>query len=105
MRSPPLLKYFPYYQHTTVVCGGGGLNKYQRHRADAVKHGAAHASRWAAQWGLEDVMGYRNKTYVIFDGDKNMWAYRYMRGWNSQEHMDFNFYDAHDLRPLTDRAS
>jgi hypothetical protein len=28
-----------------------------------------------------------------------------MRGWNSQEHMDFNFYDAHDLRPLTDRAT
>ena len=50
-------------------------------------------------------MGYRNKTYAIFDSDKDMWAYRYMRGWNSQEYMDFNFYDAHDLRPLTDRAS
>jgi hypothetical protein len=23
LRSPPLLWYFPYYQHTTVVCGGG----------------------------------------------------------------------------------
>src|SRR5947207_13253014 len=34
MRSPPLLKYFPYYQHTTVVCGGGGLNKYQRRAGD-----------------------------------------------------------------------
>src|SRR6266516_1552640 len=30
MRSPPLLRYFPHYQHTTVVGGGGGLNKYQR---------------------------------------------------------------------------
>jgi hypothetical protein len=29
LRSPPLLWYFPSYQHTTVVCGGGGLTKYQ----------------------------------------------------------------------------
>src|SRR5262249_12165764 len=50
-------------------------------------------------------MGYRNKTYVIFDGDNDMWAYRYMSGWNSHEHMDFSFHDAHDLRPLTERAS
>jgi hypothetical protein len=50
-------------------------------------------------------MGYRNKTYVIFDGDNDMWAYRYMRGWNAQEHMDFDFYDAHDIKPLTDQAS
>ena len=46
-------------------------------------------------------MGYRNKTYVIFDGDNDMWAYRFMRGWNAQDHMDFDFYDAHDIRPLT----
>lgn len=50
-------------------------------------------------------MSYRNKTYVIFDGDKDMWAYRFMRGWKQCEHVDFNFNDAHDLRPLTDRAS
>ena len=49
-------------------------------------------------------MGYRNKTYLIFDGDKDMWAYAYMKGWNSHDHMDFDFYDAHDIRPLTDRA-
>jgi hypothetical protein len=49
-------------------------------------------------------MSYRNKTYVIFDGDKDMWAYAYMRGWSNSEHIDFNFHDAHDLRPLTDRA-
>src|SRR4030095_10138212 len=35
MRSPPLLRYFPHYQHTTVVCGGGGLNKYQTPGADS----------------------------------------------------------------------
>src|SRR6266481_3823878 len=50
-------------------------------------------------------MSYRNKTYVIFDGDNDMWAYAYMKGWKSNENMDFNFYDAHDIRPLTDRAS
>lgn len=49
-------------------------------------------------------MSYRNKTYVIFDGDEDMWAYRYMRGWKANENIDFNFFDAHDLKPLTDRA-
>jgi len=50
-------------------------------------------------------MGYRNKTYVIFDGDNDMWAYAYMKGWKESEHIEFDFHDAHDLRPLTDRAS
>jgi len=50
-------------------------------------------------------VGYQNKTYVIFDGDNDMWAYAYMKGWKSNENMAFNFYDAHDIRPLTDRAS
>ena len=50
-------------------------------------------------------MSYKNKTYVIFDGDNDMWAYAYMKGWKSNENMDFNFNDAHDIRPLTDRAS
>src|SRR5215211_3465711 len=34
MRSPPLLVSFSLSQHTTVVCGGGGLNKYQPRGAD-----------------------------------------------------------------------
>jgi MTH538 TIR-like domain (DUF1863) len=50
-------------------------------------------------------MSYKNKTYVIFDGDNDMWAYAYMKGWKSNENMDFNFLDAHDIRPLSDRAS
>jgi len=50
-------------------------------------------------------MSYRNKTYVIFDGDTDMWAYGFMKGWKSNENMDFNFFDAHDIRPLSDRAS
>jgi MTH538 TIR-like domain (DUF1863) len=49
-------------------------------------------------------MSYRNKTYVIFDGDEDMWAYKYMLGWKAQEHMDFDFHDAHDLNTITDRA-
>jgi len=50
-------------------------------------------------------MSYRNKTYVIFDGDNDIWAYAYMKGWKQSEHIEFDFHDAHDLRPLTDRAS
>ena len=51
-------------------------------------------------------MAYRNKTYVIFDGDKDIWSYRYMRGWKSREHLDFDFHDAHELgSEITDRAS
>lgn len=50
-------------------------------------------------------MSYRNKTYVIFDGDKDMWAFAYMKGWKNNQHIDFNFYDAHDIKPLTNRAS
>jgi len=49
-------------------------------------------------------MSYRNKTYVIFDGDNDMWAYGYMKGWKQSEHIDFDFHDAHDLKPLTSRA-
>jgi len=50
-------------------------------------------------------MSYRNKTYVIFDGENDMWAYGYMKGWKESMHIEFDFYDAHDIRPLTDRAS
>lgn len=54
-------------------------------------------------WGAS--VSYRNKTYVIFDGDNDRWAYAYMNGWKSNENMNFNFHDAHDIGPLTDRAS
>ena len=50
-------------------------------------------------------MSYRNKTYVIFDGDEDMWAYGFMLGWNSKDHMDFDFHNAHDLNTITERAS
>lgn len=49
-------------------------------------------------------MGYKNKTYVIFDGDNDMWSYKYMKGWKVSQRIDFNFHDAHDVFPLTNRA-
>ena len=50
-------------------------------------------------------MGYRKKTYIIFDGDKDMWAYGYMKGWNKSEHVDFDFHDAHEFNRLLDGSS
>lgn len=50
-------------------------------------------------------MSYRNQTYVIFDGDKDMWAYAFMLGWKSRDHIDFNFYNAHELNTITSAAS
>jgi hypothetical protein len=50
-------------------------------------------------------MGYRNKTYVIFDGDEDMWAYSFMKGWNKSEHIDFDFHDAHEINNLSDNSS
>ena len=50
-------------------------------------------------------MSYRDKTYVIFDGDSDMWAYAYMKGWKKNDNIDFNFEDAHDIKPLTYRAT
>ena len=49
-------------------------------------------------------MGYRDATYVIFDGDEDSWAYRFMRGWKANENIDFDFNDAHDLDSMTSRA-
>lgn len=45
-------------------------------------------------------MAYRNKTYVIFDGDEDMWAYAYMKGWKANKNIDFNFHDAHDIMKM-----
>jgi hypothetical protein len=50
-------------------------------------------------------MAYRNKTYVIFDGDNDRWAYAFMKGWKSNENVDFNFHDAHDLNVITELAA
>lgn len=47
-------------------------------------------------------MSYKNKTYIAFDGDNDMWDYAYMKGWKSSENVGFNFYNAHDLNSARD---
>ncbi len=47
-------------------------------------------------------MSYKNKTYVIFDGDEDMWAYNIMKAWKKNDNIDFNFYDAHDINNASD---
>ncbi len=49
-------------------------------------------------------MSYRNKTYVIFDADIDMHYYRTMQMWKANDHIDFDFYNAHDLNTITSRA-
>jgi MTH538 TIR-like domain (DUF1863) len=46
-------------------------------------------------------MGYSDPTYVVFDGDEDKWAYAYMKGWKTNEKVNFDFRDAHDLDSMT----
>lgn len=41
-------------------------------------------------------MSYRNKTYVIFDGD-DIHYYRLMQAWRENDAIDFDFNNAHDI--------
>lgn len=50
-------------------------------------------------------MAYKNKTYVCFDGDKDMWSYRLMQAWKQNDNSSFDFYDAHDLCSSRDTSS
>ena len=50
-------------------------------------------------------MAYRNKTYVAFDGDKDIHYYYLMRAWKDNDNVDFNFYDAHDLNTALDTST
>ena len=43
-------------------------------------------------------------SYVAFDGDKDIWAYGYMKGWSANKRIDFKLLDAHDLDNMTARA-
>lgn len=49
-------------------------------------------------------MSYRNKTYIAFDGDNDMRYYQIMRAWKENNHVDFNFYNAHDLSSARDSS-
>jgi len=41
-------------------------------------------------------MSYRNKTYVAF-ASEDIKYYRLMEAWRENQHIDFSFFDAHDL--------
>lgn len=41
---------------------------------------------------------------MIFDGDKDRYAYAFMKGWKVNERVEFDFRDAHDLGAMTARA-
>ena len=41
-------------------------------------------------------MGYRNKTYVAF-ASEDIGHYRLMQAWKANQHIDFDFFNAHDL--------
>lgn len=42
------------------------------------------------------VLSYRNKTYVAF-ASEDIRSYRLMEAWRENQHIDFSFFDAHDL--------
>ena len=48
-------------------------------------------------------MAYRNKTFVSF-ASEDIAHYRIMMAWNANEHIDFNFHDAHDLNTALDTS-
>lgn len=50
------------------------------------------------------MVSHLDPAYVIFDGDEDGWAYRFMKGWKANERVDFDFRDAHDLDNMTSRA-
>lgn len=50
-------------------------------------------------------MSYKNKTYIIFDGDNDIRHYRLMLAWKENQNFDFNFYDAHDLNTARDSST
>lgn len=48
-------------------------------------------------------MSYRNKTYVAF-ASEDIHNYRLMEAWRENEHIDFSFFDAHDLYVARDTS-
>jgi hypothetical protein len=49
-------------------------------------------------------MSYRNKTYVAF-ASEDIHYYRLMTAWVKNEHIDFNFFNAHDLYVARDTST
>jgi hypothetical protein len=49
-------------------------------------------------------MVYKNKTYIAFDGDKDIRYYNLMKAWRDSNNNTFNFHDAHDLNTARDTS-
>jgi hypothetical protein len=49
-------------------------------------------------------VSYRNKTYVAF-ASEDIRYYRLMEAWRESEHIDFSFFDAHDLYVARDTST
>lgn len=48
-------------------------------------------------------MSYRNKTYVAF-ASEDIKSYWMMKAWRENEHIEFDFYDAHDIFQARDTS-
>ena len=48
-------------------------------------------------------MAYRNKTYVAF-ASEDIHNYRLMEAWRDNKHIDFDFFDAHDINTALDTS-
>jgi len=48
-------------------------------------------------------VSYRNKTYVAF-ASEDIKCYRLMEAWRDNDHIDFDFHDAHDLAAALDTS-
>jgi hypothetical protein len=53
---------------------------------------------------LRTVMAYRNKTFVGF-ASEDLHFYRLMCAWKENEHIDFDFLDAHDINVARDTST
>ncbi|MEH0575665.1 TIR domain-containing protein [Streptomyces sp. B21-108] len=48
-------------------------------------------------------MAYRNKTYVAF-ASEDIHCYRLMEAWRDNRHIEFDFFDAHDINTALDTS-
>jgi len=48
-------------------------------------------------------MAYRNKTFVSF-ASEDLTSYRLMQAWKANQHIDFDFLDAHDINTALDSS-
>lgn len=49
-------------------------------------------------------MSYRNKTYIVFDGDNDIRYYRLMTAWKANDGFSLNFHNAHELNSARDSS-